>query len=204
MKKKKIVTILIAIVVLIIAIILIILGNKNANLKIDIDKYAWDAYQNNLDNIKMNMDNVAESNKDQLWFKLKDYKTNDAKYKTKLTNLVIDVKICYQNYTERNDLRKYLKGKRTISKIEFNELKDNMKEFSCLKRFDMYKLIVISEDADKEKEFLNTVKNVEDFNKNFDINLVKTPQELILYNIAESNMISNLSYWILGKYYNNK
>lgn len=204
MKKKKIVTILTVIAIMAIAIIFIILGNKNANLTIDIDKYAWDVYQNNLDNIKMNMDSVAVSNKDQLWFKLKDYETKDSNYKNLLGSLANDIGLCYLNYTGDNDIRKYLKDKKLISKIEFNELKAKLKEFSCLKRFYTYKMFVISEDKDKEKKFLNSVKKVEDFKKNYDIDLIETPRELILYNIDEMNVISNLSNWVVSEYYNKR
>ena len=89
--KKKILFISGVIVLIGVSSFISILIYKNYNYKIDIQQtnQSWLNIDNNLENIKNNMDSITESNEYFDWWQLKDFDIEDDYYEKFLNDLVM-------------------------------------------------------------------------------------------------------------------
>ena len=186
---------------------------KNYNIKYDIQGSTnWEFYDKSIENIKNNMESITEPNENFTWWILKDFDIKDDNYESSLNQLVATVRMCYieftddgTNLTNSNPIRKF-KNKEYITKKELEKLNFNMynelKHGGCLSRFDRFNAVLISEDEELTKDFLEqinkiiTIKDTKLFtNKN------ATYNELLLRKTMEVHLIEDMSEFLVKEYY---
>lgn len=168
----------------------------------------WNLYDININEIKENMNEITESNDTFDWWKLKNIKTEDILYKDTLDSLVKDIRMCFLELEDNNELytdsnyAKKFKNSNTISKNELIILKEkrNDIENTCIDRLKLYKNIDISTNQENEQIFLNEIENNVNFgNKHFIKD--KTEYYDYVYNeIIETQILSDISEFLLKEY----
>ena len=126
-------------------------------------------YDQNIQDIKNNMEMITESNEDFDWWILKDFNIEDKDYETSLNSLVADVRMAYleytdeeQMYTNSNPIRKY-REKEYITKKQLEKLNLDMKEEMLsgnINRFNKYSTLLISKDEELRNIFLNQTEKI--------------------------------------------
>jgi hypothetical protein len=206
MRKKKILLIFI-ILLLLIAIGLIVI-NYNQKLKIDNTKDIWIVYDENIKNIKNNMNEITVPNENFYWWELKDFNIQDEHYKQTLNLLVADIRMCYlaltddgTRYTGSNSIIKY-RNKNTITTQELERLRYDMNHKWCLDYFNRYFNMTLSNDSETETKVFEKVNSII-FLKQSDLFQKQNPtyNELVSRKIIETTILSNLSSWIKSEYY---
>lgn len=209
MKKSK--TIIIGSIILIICLFALIIYN-NFSRKIDIKSAnkGWNIYDKSISNIKDNISAIAEPNQNFEWGTLKDIDIDDIEYKNTLNSLLVDVRMCYLEYTDdgtlytnSNSIRKY-RDKKNISKRELKELTDamiNEQRNGCLKYFEKYNVLLISNDKILRNKIYNITNSIADF-KLYVLHLEKneTYDELLTKKILEVHLLEDISKFLIDEY----
>lgn len=209
MKKSK--TIIIGSIILIICLFALIIYN-NFSRKIDIKSAnkGWNIYDKSISNIKDNMSAIAAPNQNFEWGTLKDIDIDDIEYKNTLNSLLADVRMCYLEYTDdgtlytnSNSIRKY-RDKKNISKRELKELTDAMiyeQRNGCLKYFEKYNVLLISNDKILRNKIYNITNSIADF-KLYVLHLEKneTYDELLTKKILEVHLLEDISKFLIDEY----
>ena len=167
--KYKYIFIIFSLILIVLSSFLSIIIYKNHNDKIDIQlsNQSWDSYDESIKNIKNNMDSIAEPNENFFWWTLKDFDIEDNEYEKILNHLVAQVRMCYLDYTDdgtlytnSNPIRKYRK-KDIITTKELKKLNFDMSnDRSCINRFDDFNSLLISNDENLRKRFLNRINKI--------------------------------------------
>lgn len=186
----------------------IIYINHNNKIDIQLSNQSWDSYDESIKNIKNNMDPITESNENFFWWTLKDFDIEDNEYEKILNHLVAQVRMCYLDYTDdgtlytnSNPIRKYRK-KDIITTEELKKLNFDMSnDRSCINRFDDFNSLLISNDENLRKRFLNRINK---------INLIKSTElfrnenasynELLLRKTIEVHYIEDMSEFLVEEY----
>lgn len=189
--------------------IFILFSTMMKNQKNIVDSQSlWLIYDQNLENIKNNMDLITIPNENFYWWELKNLNIEDQEYKQTLNNLVADIRMCYLEFTDNGELYtnanpiKAYRNKNSITQKELNQLAFQMKNSSCLTRFTRYKSLLISNDPMKRTLVLDKIQNIIQI-QNEEIWIKKTPtySELLSQKIIEVSLINNISSWINSEYY---
>ena len=186
----------------------IIYINHNNKIDIQLSNQSWDSYDESIKNIKNNMDPITEPNENFFWWTLKDFDIEDNEYEKILNHLVAQVRMCYLDYTDdgtlytnSNPIRKYRK-KDIITTKELKKLNFDMSnDRSCINRFDDFNSLLISNDENLRKRFLNRINK---------INLIKSTElfrnenasynELLLRKTIEVHYIEDMSEFLVEEY----
>ena len=208
--KYKYIFIIFSLILIVLSSFLLIIIYKNHNDKIDIQlsNQSWDSYDESIKNIKNNMDPITEPNENFFWWTLKDFDIEDNEYEKILNHLVAQVRMCYLDYTDdgtlytnSNPIRKYRK-KDIITTKELKKLNFDMSnDRSCINRFDDFNSLLISNDENLRKRFLNRINK---------INLIKSTElfrnenasynELLLRKTIEVHYIEDMSEFLVEEY----
>ena len=208
--KYKYIFIIFSLILIVLSSFLLIIIYKNHNDKIDIQlsNQSWDSYDESIKNIKNNMDPITEPNENFFWWTLKDFDIEDNEYEKILNHLVAQVRMCYLDYTDdgtlytnSNPIRKYRK-KDIITTKELKKLNFDMSnDRSCINRFDDFNSLLISNDENLRKRFLNRTNK---------INLIKSTElfrnenasynELLLRKTIEVHYIEDMSEFLVEEY----
>ena len=208
--KYKYIFIIFSLILIVLSSFLLIIIYKNHNDKIDIQlsNQSWDSYDESIKNIKNNMDPITEPNENFFWWTLKDFDIEDNEYEKILNHLVAQVRMCYLDYTDdgtlytnSNPIRKYRK-KDIITTEELKKLNFDMSnDRSCINRFDDFNSLLISNDENLRKRFLNRTNK---------INLIKSTElfrnenasynELLLRKTIEVHYIEDMSEFLVEEY----
>ena len=186
----------------------IIYINHNNKIDIQLSNQSWDSYDESIKNIKNNMDPITEPNENFFWWTLKDFDIEDNEYEKILNHLVAQVRMCYLDYTDdgtlytnSNPIRKYRK-KDIITTKELKKLNFDMSnDRSCINSFDDFNSLLISNDENLRKRFLNRINK---------INLIKSTElfrnenasynELLLRKTIEVHYIEDMSEFLVEEY----
>lgn len=211
--KNKCLVIIMILILIILSSFLSIIIYKNYNNKIDIQlsNQSWDSYDNSLENIKKNMEDITEPNENFDWWILKDFDIADDNYELNLNQLVATVRMCYIDFTDdgtrltnSNPIRKF-RDKKYITKKELEKLNFDMYNDSeyggCLSRFDDFNGVLISEDKEEWEEFLKQTSSVIMI-KDTDLftNQNATYNELLLRKTMEVHLIEDMSEFLVNEY----
>ena len=208
--KYKYIFIIFSLILIVLSSFLSIIIYKNHHDKIDIQlsNQSWDSYDESIKNIKNNMDPITEPNENFFWWTLKDFDIEDNEYEKILNHLVAQVRMCYLDYTDdgtlytnSNPIRKYRK-KDIITTKELKKLNFDMSnDRSCINRFDDFNSLLISNDENLRKRFLNRINK---------INLIKSTElfrnenasynELLLRKTIEVHYIEDMSEFLVEEY----
>ena len=208
--KNKYIFIIFLLILIVLSIFLSIIIYINHHNKIDIQlsNQSWDSYDESIKNIKNNMDPITEPNENFFWWTLKDFDIEDNEYEKILNHLVAQVRMCYLDYTDdgtlytnSNPIRKYRK-KDIITTEELKKLNFDMSnDRSCINRFDDFNSLLISNDENLRKRFLNRINK---------INLIKSTElfrnenasynELLLRKTIEVHYIEDMSEFLVEEY----
>lgn len=208
--KYKYIFIIFSLILIVLSSFLLIIIYKNHNDKIDIQlsNQSWDSYDESIKNIKNNMDPITEPNENFFWWTLKDFDIEDNEYEKILNHLVAQVRMCYLDYTDdgtlytnSNPIRKYRK-KDIITTKELKKLNFDMSnDRSCINRFDDFNSLLISNNENLRKRFLNRINK---------INLIKSTElfrnenasynELLLRKTIEVHYIEDMSKFLVEEY----
>ena len=167
-------------------------------------------YDQNIQDIKNNMEMITESNEDFDWWILKDFNIEDKDYETSLNSLVADVRMAYleytdeeQMYTNSNPIRKY-REKEYITKKQLEKLNLDMKEEMLpgnINRFNKYSTLLISKDEELRNIFLNQTEKITKM-KQLSIfkNTNSTYSELLFKKIIEVSYVKDISEFLIKEY----
>lgn len=204
--------IFIIIILIMLTIFFTILICKNYNQKYDIQltNQSWTSYDNSIDNIKNNMDLVTEPNENFFWWKLKDFDIEDDEYEKILNSLVASVRMCYLEYTDdgtlytdSNPIRQY-RDKKYITKKELELLNFNMYNevnLGCLKRFDNYNSLLISNNDNFRNKVLNLINKIVIIKQSELFTTGDaTYNELLLRKTIEVHLIEDVSEFLVEEY----
>ena len=208
--KNKYIFIIFLLILIVVSSFLSIIIYINHHNKIDIQlsNQSWDSYDESIKNIKNNMDPITEPNEYFFWWTLKDFDIEDNEYEKILNHLVAQVRMCYLDYTDdgtlytnSNPIRKYRK-KDIITTEELKKLNFDMSnDKSCINSFDDFNSLLISNDENLRKRFLNRINK---------INLIKSTElfrnenasynELLLRKTIEVHYIEDMSEFLVEEY----
>ena len=208
--KYKYIFIIFSLILIVLSSFLSIIIYKNHHDKIDIQlsNQSWDSYDESIKNIKNNMNPITEPNENFFWWTLKDFDIEDNEYEKILNHLVAQVRMCYLDYTDdgtlytnSNPIRKYRK-KDIITTKELKKLNFDMSnDRSCINSFDDFNSLLISNDENLRKRFLNRINK---------INLIKSTElfrnenasynELLLRKTIEVHYIEDMSEFLVEEY----
>lgn len=180
----------------------------NQNINIKKINTMWNLYDININEIKENMNEITESNDTFDWWKLKNIKTEDILYKDTLDLLVKDIRMCFLELEDNNELytdsnyAKKFKNSNTISKNELIILKEkrNDIENTCIDRLKLYKNIDISTDQENEQIFLNEIENNVNFGNKYFIKDKTEYYDYVYNEIIETQILSDISEFLLKEY----
>ena len=167
-------------------------------------------YDQNIQDIKNNMEMITESNEDFDWWILKDFNIEDKDYETSLNSLVADVRMAYleytdeeQMYTNSNPIRKY-REKEYITKKQLEKLNLDMKEEMLsgnINRFNKYSTLLISKDEELRNIFLNQTEKITKMKQlSIFTNTNSTYSELLFKKIIEVSYVKDVSEFLIKEY----
>lgn len=167
-------------------------------------------YDQNIQDIKNNMEMITESNEDFDWWILKDFNIEDKDYETSLNSLVADVRMAYleytdeeQMYTNSNPIRKY-REKEYITKKQLEKLNLDMKEEMLsgnINRFNKYSTLLISKDEELRNIFLNQTEKITKMKQlSIFTNTNSTYSELLFKKIIEVSYVKDISEFLIKEY----
>lgn len=206
MKNNKIILILIAIIILITSLFYY---SKQKSTNIEDTKQLWNIYDINIENIKNNLDPITVPNEYFFWWELKDFDIEDKTYKQNLNNLVADIRMCYLEltddgtlYTNTNPIKQYRnKTKITKKKLEqLNIIMQNEFKTGCLKNFNRYSGILISNNQLDTDNFLSNINKIYTYNKSNPYKNTNTYNELLSKKILETSILEDLSEYLVLEY----
>lgn len=196
------------IMILSVLIVCLIFSFKEKTYNISSSNGLWYIYDSNLENIENNMNEITESNDEFLWYVLLDFNIEDTEYKDMLNALVARIRMSYyeltQNkdfYTNSNAILNY-RDKDNITEKELKILTDAMsrdQEMSLLKNLSNFK---ISDDEEVSEKFKKMVLIYDDVSKNRLFTKDNpTYEELLSRKIIETNILKDLSDFLVMEYY---
>ena len=167
-------------------------------------------YDQNIQDIKNNMEMITESNEDFDWWILKDFNIEDKDYETSQNSLVADVRMAYleytdeeQMYTNSNPIRKY-REKEYITKKQLEKLNLDMKEEMLsgnINRFNKYSTLLISKDEELRNIFLNQTEKITKMKQlSIFTNTNSTYSELLFKKIIEVSYVKDVSEFLIKEY----
>lgn len=167
-------------------------------------------YDQNIQDIKNNMEMITESNEDFDWWILKDFNIEDKDYETSQNSLVADVRMAYleytdeeQMYTNSNPIRKY-REKEYITKKQLEKLNLDMKEEMLsgnINRFNKYSTLLISKDEELRNIFLNQTEKITKMKQlSIFTNTNSTYSELLFKKIIEVSYVKDISEFLIKEY----
>jgi len=126
----------------------------------------YDSIGSSLDEIKDNMDEIAISDDDSNWTELKETDLDDKQLKKTYNLLVEDITKCYllsadlKNKIYDNKKVLNFKNKISISEKDLLELSENE---NCLKDFDKYNSLTLSNDAETSEKISKQISIIIDY-----------------------------------------
>lgn len=205
--KKKYILWLLAFVLL---ISLTIISSKEEKYDIKDINYLWEIYDQNMNDIKKNMDYITYDTEEWMWWELKDFVIEDFEYKQSLNRLVSDIRLCYyellevEEYSaEKYNLLPYRDKKNIIDKelvLLIEQVNNNQDtNFERFKNNSFFLISMNEESSKRYTEIVNIYENIkktELFSKN-----VSSYEEILIRRIIKSNILKNLSDFLLVEYY---
>jgi hypothetical protein len=205
--KKKYILWLLAFVLL---ISLTIISSKEEKYDIKDINYLWEIYDQNMNDIKKNMDYITYDTEEWMWWELKDFVIEDFEYQQSLNRLVSDIRLCYyellevEEYSaEKYNLLPYRDKKNIIDKelvLLIEQVNNNQDtNFERFKNNSFFLISMNEESSKRYTEIVNIYENIkktELFSKN-----VSSYEEILIRRIIKSNILKNLSDFLLVEYY---
>lgn len=205
--KKKYILWLLAFVLL---ISLTIISSKEEKYDIKDINYLWEIYDQNMNDIKKNMDYITYDTEEWMWWELKDFVIEDFEYQQSLNRLVSDIRLCYyellevEEYSaEKYNLLPYRNKKNIIDKelvLLIEQVNNNQDtNFERFKNNSFFLISMNEESSKRYTEIVNIYENIkktELFSKN-----VSSYEEILIRRIIKSNILKNLSDFLLVEYY---
>ena len=167
--------------------------------------YLYKPLEHQISIIEKNMNEITNNKGSNKWVKLKDLKLEDEKLKNTYNLLVEDIKICYLLVT---DLKNEEYGNIKVIKLK-NEIKVNEKQLSeltkrknCLKNFEKYNTLALSDDPRLSNKIRNQISIIIDYNPNPSNH--QTLEDIIYEELVTVSKIASLSNWLKIEYYTRK
>lgn len=167
--------------------------------------YLYKPLEHQISIIEKNMNEITNNKGSNKWVKLKDLKLEDEKLKNTYNLLVEDIKICYLLVT---DLKNEEYGNIKVIKLK-NEIKVNEKQLSeltkrknCLKNFEKYNTLALSDDPRLSNKIRNQISIIIDYNPNPSNH--QTLEDIIYEELVTVSKIASLSTWLKIEYYTRK
>jgi|GEM_PF-2805490 len=205
MKRKYSIVVVYAILafVLIMSLYYIFTPNKTKLGVLYQDYYA--SIEKNLNVIEDNMDEITISDDDSNWLELKETDLDDKQLKKTYNLLVEDITKCYLVSTDLKnkvyDNKKVLsfKNKRSISEKDLLSLSKNE---NCLKDFDKYNTLTLSDDEDTSEKIRKQISIIIDYEygTSNDGTFISVIEEEAI-NVSK---IASLSKWLKIEYNSHK
>lgn len=161
--------------------------------------------ERNIDVIKDNMDEIAISDDDSNWLELKETNTDDKQLKKTYNLLVEDITKCYLISTDLKnkvyDNKKVLsfKNKTSISEKDLLKLSENE---NCLKDFDKYNSLTLSDNAETSEKIRKQISIIVDYG--YGTSNDGTFTSIIEEEAINVSKIANLSKWLKIEYNSHK
>lgn len=165
----------------------------------------YTSIERNINVTKDNMDEITISNDDSNWSELKEINTDDKQLKKTYNLLVEDITKCYLITTDLKnkvyDNKKVLsfKNKTSISEKDLLKLSENE---NCLKEFDKYNSLTLSDDAETSEKIRKQISIIVDYG--YGTSNDGTFQSVIEEEAINVSKIANLSKWLKIEYNSNK
>jgi hypothetical protein len=165
----------------------------------------YTSIERNINVTKDNMDEITISNDDSNWSELKEINTDDKQLKKTYNLLVEDITKCYLITTDLKnkvyDNKKVLsfKNKTSISEKDLLKLSENE---NCLKEFDKYNSLTLSDDAETSEKIRKQISIIVDYG--YGTSNDGTFQSVIEEEAITVSKIANLSKWLKIEYNSNK
>lgn len=204
MKNRILIIILTAIFLITLIFILV-----PKNINIEDSKELWTIYDNNIENIKNNLDTITIPNEYFYWWELKDFDIEDEAYKSSLNRLLAHIRMCYLEltddgtlYTLSNPIRQY-RDKTKISKKELKILGHNMQhEYNqgCIRNFNDFSGMLISDNDEDTNRLLAQINKLNSFKETNPYNDNLTYNELLINKVIETSILEDLSEYIVLEY----
>lgn len=173
----------------------ILLGNTYEEL------YSFLDYNINI--IDTNMNEITAGSNG--WQTLKKINTNDEKLVKTYNLLVLDIKKCYllatdiKNKTYDNVKIMGFKNKEYATKDELLKLNNNE---DCLKDFDKYNSMVLSNDQQADEKMRKQLSIIVKYNQESNTN--KSFYELLEEELTNISKVASLTKWLKVEYYSHK
>lgn len=204
--KKKIIISIVLLVSIVAGLIFLVLPRVKY-INISSLSNIWTIYEDDLNNIKTNMDSITDPNESFEWWILKDTLDSDNLTIKTYNSLVGDIRTCYletkaeeANYKYSNILKQY-RNTKYISNNELDNINFYMKNEQCLNNFSTYNNIILSDDEENTSRILNEINKINDLNNT---ELFKKEElsydDLLSKEIIKIHAISNLTDWLVIEY----
>ena len=209
--KKNELKILMYIVTIISIVFCVIIYKENKPINISTE--AWIGYDDSIENIKKNMDEITKNSENWIWWELKATNIEDENLKGAFNLLISDIRMCYlysfkderqkEYYIKMNPLIEYRQAK-SITKDQLNKLRDDTKEGYCIETFEKYNLLLISNNIELAKDFKENVNKVYKLKDSEAYRNSETYNEIVEKEVLLIKEISNLTNWLKEEYYKYK
>ncbi|MDD3996008.1 MAG: hypothetical protein PHC42_04880 [Bacilli bacterium] len=162
-------------------------------------KEMYGALDNNINIIEANMNEITVDSDD--WQELKELNIKDEKQKNTYNSLILDIKKCYllsndvKNKTYDNIKIMSFKNKEYANKYEILKLNKNE---TCLKEFDKYNSMVLSDNKDLSERLKTQINIIIDYKEEPDV--YKSFYELLSLEAINMSKIASLSKWLKIEY----
>lgn len=162
-------------------------------------KEMYGALDNNINIIETNMKEITVDSDD--WQELKELNIKDEKQKNTYNSLILDIKKCYllsndiKNKTYDNIKIMSFKNKEYANKYEILKLNKNK---ICLKEFDKYNSMVLSDNKDLSERLKTQINIIIDYKEESDV--YKSFYELLSFEAVNMSKIASLSKWLKIEY----
>ena len=202
MKDKKNLGMAIIVTFLIIVLIIAlysIFTNKNLDFS---DKYKslYESIDYSKEVIKENMDEISVTNDNEEWVEMKAISNKDTKLKETYDSLIKDINTCY--------IELYAAGKlsvmkfKTDKKISVKDLNNLNDQKNCLKNFDKYYSLQLSDNERLSERMKKQLKIIISYTP--EENKKLSFEELITNKAIDISKIESLSKWLKIEYLSNK
>lgn len=198
------ITILVIIGTIIFYTLTIIENEKNYKLTNNLIAMQY-IYREKLNNINNNLNSTSTYIVDHYW-QINEFETGDDIYNETLTNIIEDLRTCYDSYTKDNygnidlsNIYNYM----SKSKIEEWELKylNEKQNKTCLTLLEKYKHQKISSDESISAEFLSNINSLYEVEQSSLFSKKDlTFNELISKSAIELSMVENISNYVTKEY----
>jgi len=191
---------------LVILIISMACGCSKSEKKYSINnqEYYWNIYDQSLENIKNNMDEIMSPSENFEWGELKDFEIDDKDYQDTLNRLAVSIRMEYIELTDNGDFysnNNYVRNFRNSNVITESQLNDlilytNSENVS--NRFSSYSTFVISSDEVTRNNFINVISKIDDFYNTFDEDA--TYEEILEDKVIHVLLLEDVSDFLLSEY----